>query len=33
MADDRVLIVDGAQHHKWTRETFEDLREKVILAR
>ena len=32
MADNRVLIVDGAQHHKWTRETFEDLREGDISA-
>ena len=32
MADDRVLIVDGAQHHKWTRETFEDIREGDISA-
>ena len=32
MADDRVLIVDGAQHHKWTKETFEDIRQGDISA-
>ena len=32
MADDRVLIVDGAQHHKWTKETFEDIRKGDISA-
>ena len=32
MADDRVLIVDGAQHHKWTQETFEDIRQGDISA-